>query len=165
MWFPKYMYIYMKVGAEGVVAEEGCEFGTRLDGFACLCHKFICILYAAVYQPPPLLASRTWQAPMLSVANTFSCLWQCLCVCVYVCTCTPVIWRQFFLQSQALQEDTSTETHTSIPLKTSPCYPHTYIIYLHPRLAHTRAHTEFCTRWPGQDFRQLTSVFLLCPMP
>lgn len=29
------MYIYMKVGAEGVVAEEGCEFGARLDGFAC----------------------------------------------------------------------------------------------------------------------------------
>ena len=132
----------MKVGAEGVVAEEGCESGTRLDGFACS------IINLSAFRTQPLISPhhflRAEPDRLRCYLHTHLFL-ACdgACVCVYICTCTPVIWRQFFLQSQALKEDTSTETHTLIPLKPSPCCPHPCIIYRHLRLAHTQAHTEF----------------------
>ena len=79
MWFPKKKY--MKVGAAGVVAEEGCESETRLDGFACsvinlsaFCtHPFISLHHFLQAEPDGLWC-YLFQTP-------FSCLWQCVYVC------------------------------------------------------------------------------------
>ena len=154
MWFPKKKKKNTtKVGAEGVVAEEGCESGTRLDGFACS------VINLSAFRTQPLISLHYF---LQAEPDRLRCYLYRHLFLAYdgVCVCLrshlhPSDLEKFFLQSQALKEDTSTEAHTLVPLKTSPCYPHTCIIYMHLRLAHTQAHTEFCTQWPEQDFRQL----------
>ena len=81
MWFPKKKKKKQHESwSRGCCGRRGMWIWDQTRWLCLLCHKFISISYAAVDQPPLLLASRTWQAPMLSVQTPFSCLWRCLCV-------------------------------------------------------------------------------------
>lgn len=68
---------------ESGVAEEGYEFGTRLDSLGCSAINLSAFDKQSFISLHHFLGSRTWQALMLSVADTFF-LFMRLCLCVFM---------------------------------------------------------------------------------